>query len=115
MHIFQYNDGEHMIDPALVPLVAMRFKALGDPGRLALLAILNEGERSVGDLVALTRRSQPTVSQQLAGLSRVGFVASRREGTRILYRISDPYVARICEAVCNGIQAGPALRRGRTS
>ena len=104
-----------MIDPALIPQVASRFKALGDPGRLALLAVLHEGERSVGDLVALTRRSQSTVSQQLAGLSRVGFVAARREGTRVLYRIIDPYVARICEAVCSGVQGGRSpLRRGRT-
>ena len=104
-----------MIDPALMPQVAARFKALGDPGRLALLAALHEGEKGVSELVALTGRSQPNVSQQLAGLSRAGFVACRREGTRILYRISDPYVMRICEAVCNGLRDSRPARRGRTS
>ncbi len=39
-----------MIDPALIPLVARRFKALGEPGRLGLLAALQDGERSVSEL-----------------------------------------------------------------
>ena len=103
-----------MIDPDLVPLVAARFKALGDPGRLALLAALHDGEKSVSELVALTGRSQPNVSQQLAGLSRAGFVAFRREGTHVLYRVGDPYVTRICDAVCKGLPQGVGPRRPRT-
>lgn len=89
-----------MIDPELIPLVAARFKVLGEPGRLAILAALQEGERSVGELVELTGRAQPNVSQHLAALSAAGLVASRREGQRAIYRIADPYVARICDAVC---------------
>src|SRR6266498_2596197 len=93
-----------MIDPALVPVVAVRFKALADPGRLAILSALQRGEKNVSELVGATGRSQPNISQQLAGLARAGFVAGRREGTRVYYRIADPYVARICEAVCNGLE-----------
>ncbi len=94
-----------MIDPGLIPLVASRFKMLGEPGRLAILAALHERERSVGELADLTGRGQPNVSQQLAGLSRAGLVASRREGKHVIYCVADPYVARICDAVCASLAA----------
>jgi DNA-binding transcriptional ArsR family regulator len=88
------------IDPALVPAVAARFKVLGDPGRLAILSALHSGEQSVGDLVEATGRAQPNVSQHLAALSQAGFVATRREGNRVFYRVADPFLSRICDAVC---------------
>jgi DNA-binding transcriptional ArsR family regulator len=89
-----------MIEPDMIPMAAARFKALGDAVRLTLLAALQEGERSVGELALATRRNQPNVSQQLASLARAGLVESRRDGNRVLYRSADPFVARICETVC---------------
>ena len=87
----------------LIPLVAARFKALADPRRLALLSVLQGGERTVTELAEATRRPQPNVSQHLASLARAGLVDSRREGTRVFYRIADPYVLRICDAVCDSL------------
>jgi DNA-binding transcriptional ArsR family regulator len=89
----------------LIPAVAARFKALSDPGRLAILAALQDGERSVSQLVATTGRSQPNVSQHVASLARAGLVASRRDGNRVFYRIADPCVAQICDAVCDSLGA----------
>jgi len=83
--------------------VAARFKTLGDPGRLAILAVLQEGEKSVSEIVDATGRSQPNVSQHVAGLARAGFVARRREGNRIFYRVIDPCVSEICDAVCQSL------------
>jgi DNA-binding transcriptional ArsR family regulator len=107
-----------MIPKDLIPTVAARFKALGDPGRLAILAALRDGERSVSELVEATGRSQPNVSQHVGALARVGFVAGRREGNRVYYRIADTYVEKICEAVCDGLaervrREGQALRSRR--
>jgi DNA-binding transcriptional ArsR family regulator len=92
-----------VIDPALIPAVAARFKVLGDPGRLAILSALQSGEKSVGDLVTAVGRSQPNVSQQLAALAQARFVAMRREGSRVFYRVADPWLAHICEAVCDSL------------
>jgi len=92
-----------MIDPALIPAVAARFKVLGDPGRLAILSALQPGEKKVGDLVEAVGRSQPNVSQHLAALTQAGFVTVRREGNRAFYRLSDPCLARICDAVCESL------------
>jgi DNA-binding transcriptional ArsR family regulator len=98
-----------VIDQQLIPMVAVRFKALADEGRLALLAALQRGERSVTQLVEATGRSQPNVSQHLASLTHAGLVAARRDGTRAFYRIADPTVLRICDAVCDSL----AARTGR--
>ena len=92
-----------MIDAELVPQVAERFKALADAGRLSLLAVLQRGERSVSELVALTGRSQPNVSQQLATLAHAGLVEARRAGTKTYYRIADATILRICDAVCESV------------
>ena len=100
-----------MIDPRLAPIVAERFKALGEPSRLLLLSRLFEGERSVGELARDTGRRQPTVSQQLGRLARAGLVASRREGNRVLYRVVDPYLERICSAVCRSLGEDVRVRR----
>jgi DNA-binding transcriptional ArsR family regulator len=101
-----------MIEKTLIPAVAARFKALSDPGRLALLSALHDGEKSVGELVEATGRSQPNVSQHLFRLSRAGLVASRRDANRVYYRLADPYLLRICEAVCRSLKdEGRARRR----
>jgi DNA-binding transcriptional ArsR family regulator len=94
-----------VIEVELIPQVASRFRALSDPGRLSLLATLQRGERSVGALAEATGRTQPNVSQHLASLQKAGFVEARREGNRVYYRIADPTVMRICEAVCDSLVA----------
>jgi DNA-binding transcriptional ArsR family regulator len=115
------NGGCPVIDADLIPKVAARFKALADEGRLALLSALQRGEKSVGKLAEATGRPQPNVSQHLASLTHAGLVEARREGNRVFYRISDPTVLRICDAVCDSLgprarergRQGIELRRGR--
>ena len=92
-----------MLDEQMIPLVAARFKALSEPGRLAILVQLQRGERSVKELARATGRGQPNVSQHLAQLLQAGLVASRREANRVLYRLADPYLQRICDAVCASV------------
>jgi DNA-binding transcriptional ArsR family regulator len=101
-----------MIEPELIPLVAQRFKALGEPARLALLAALQQGERSVSQLVEATGRGQPNVSQHLKELVHARLVAARREGSHVYYRIADHYVTRICDAVCRSVRGAALPARG---
>ena len=63
--------------------------ALGDPTRRAVLELLREGERPVGELAASLPVSRPAVSQHLRVLRGAGLVTERRDGTRRLYRV-DP-------------------------
>jgi len=71
------------------------FKALGDEARLKIVEFLLEKERCVCEIVKHVKRSQSTVSIQLAKLESFGIVASRREGKKIYYRIANPKVRKI--------------------
>ena len=62
-------------------------QVLGEPRRLAILDLLRDGERPVGDLVDRLRVSQPAVSKHLRVLKEAGLVEARPEGQRRLYRI----------------------------
>lgn len=78
-------------------LMAKFFRALGDPTRLKLLQILLEGEKRVGELVALTDSPQGRVSSHLACLRWCGYVATRREGRNVYYRVEDARVRTLLE------------------
>lgn len=82
-------------------LVARRFRTLGEPYRLRILQQLEHGERSVSELVAALDGNQPNVSKHLQVLFDAGLLGRRREGTSVLYAISDPMVFKLCELVCH--------------
>jgi ArsR family transcriptional regulator, cadmium/lead-responsive transcriptional repressor len=80
--------------PTEPELVGKYFRALGDPTRVRILALLDEhGELSVGELVERLGLSQPKVSNHLACLRWCGFVVTRREHPAVLYRIADDRVS----------------------
>jgi len=85
-------------------LIAERFRALGEPTRLLILASLREGELTVGDLVDITGSGQANISKHLQLLLRQGFVERRKEGTSSFYRIADPAVFELCDLVCGAIR-----------
>ena len=62
-------------------------QALAEPRRLAILELLRDGERPVGDLVAELGLSQPLVSKHLRVLKDAGLVDARADAQRRVYRI----------------------------
>ena len=73
-------------------LVARLFHGLADPTRMRIVALLLEGEKNVGELVAALGAPQGRVSSHLMCLRWCGFVTTRRAGKYVYYRISDPRV-----------------------
>jgi len=71
---------------------AALFRAMGDPERLRLLAMLASGERCVGELVG-ERDKLSTVSARLQALHRARLLHRRREARHIYYRLADAHVA----------------------
>ena len=69
---------------------AALLRMLANEDRLSLLCQLAQGELCVGDLSEKTAITQPTLSQQLGVLREQGLVATRRDGKRIFYSISEP-------------------------
>ncbi len=76
-------------------LTAKFFRGLGDPTRVRILQLLLERERTVGELVEETGVLQGRLSSHLACLRWCGFVAPRREGRQVYYRITDGRVPRL--------------------
>ncbi len=87
----------HRIRP-VYEIKANLFRVLGHPARVRILELLREGERSVGALQAELGLESGGTSQHLAALRQVGLVESRREGTSVLYRVSDERVFDLLEA-----------------
>ena len=63
------------------------FEALGDPNRRAILSLLGDRERSVGELADALPISRPAVSRHLRLLKSAGLVDERAQGTRRIYRL----------------------------
>jgi DNA-binding transcriptional ArsR family regulator len=63
------------------------FAIIAEPSRRAILSLLASAERSVGDIEERLRLPQPSVSKHLRILREAGFVESRVDAQRRLYRI----------------------------
>ena len=93
-----------VMTPALLNALSDRFKALGEPARLQLLAALRSGEQSVTELVERTGLGQANVSKHLQQLCNAGFISRRKEGTFAYYALADTDVFTICDLMCGRIE-----------
>jgi DNA-binding transcriptional ArsR family regulator len=91
--------GETTAKQALFEQLARIPKAVAHPARLELLDLLAQGERSVDELARVTGNGMTTVSAQLQELRRAHLVDTRREGTRIYYRLAGDDVVRFIAAL----------------
>jgi ubiquinone/menaquinone biosynthesis C-methylase UbiE len=78
-----------------MPLQLDIFRALADPTRLRIFALLRAMELSVGELAQVLGQSQPRVSRHVKILSDAGLTERRREGSWVFLglgerRIVDP-------------------------
>ncbi|WP_433726627.1 ArsR/SmtB family transcription factor [Nocardia sp. CA-129566] len=80
---------------ALYDAFAASGKALASGKRLELLDLLAQGERTVEALAAAAGLNLTTASAHLQTLKQAGFVATRRDGVRIHYRLAGPDVAQL--------------------
>ncbi|MCM2576838.1 ArsR/SmtB family transcription factor [Streptomyces meridianus] len=73
---------------ALYDALARTGKALSNGKRLELLDLLAQGERSVDALARAAGLGVTTASAHLQTLKQAGLVVTRREGTRVHYRLA---------------------------
>jgi rhodanese-related sulfurtransferase len=84
---------------ALFDAQASVAQALGSGRRAEIVDVLTQGERSVEELANEISQSVANTSQHLRVLARVGLVRSRREGTRVFYRLASERVGDLWAAV----------------
>src|SRR5919108_613398 len=84
---------------ALFDAMASVAQALGSGRRAEIVDVLAQGERSVEELASEISQSVANTSQHLQVLAHSGLVRSRREGTRVFYRLASERVAELWAAV----------------
>ncbi len=89
-------------------------KAIAHPVRLRILNALREGEECVCHLMALLDRRQAYVSQQLMFLRQAGILEDRKEGWRVYYRITNPQILNVLEALNVFVGAKRPVREVKT-
>jgi DNA-binding transcriptional ArsR family regulator len=84
---------------------------LSDPNRRAIVELLRDGPRSVGELAGALPISRPAVSRHLRLLRHAGLVTEEPRGTRNIYRLHDEGVEAV-QAYLLGVW-GDAVARFR--
>ena len=74
-------------------------KALGSGRRAEIVDVLAQGERSVDELANEIEQSVANTSHHLQALTRAGLLTSRREGTRVRYRLTSERVGELWAAL----------------
>jgi ArsR family transcriptional regulator len=75
------------------------FKALADPTRLKILECVKDGEKCICEIIPYTGKSQPNVSQHLKVMKHAGIIDERKDGTRIMIKVSTKEIFNIIDQV----------------
>lgn len=89
--------GPTTLDLATAKSVATTLQALATPSRLLILATLQNGPATVGELAEAVDMEQSAVSHQLRLLRNLGLVDGARSGRSISYSLYDDHVAELIE------------------
>ena len=84
---------------------AQMLRVFSQPQRLMILSLLLGGERTVGEIDAVTGIGQPALSQQLAELRRASLVRTRKAAKLVHYDLADDKVrmrVRAIEVIASG-------------
>ena len=81
------------------------FKALGHPGRMAIIHALAGGEVCACELASVAGCAASTASRHLTVLRHAGLIHDERRGQQIFYRLTCPCVLTFAECI-NRVDAG---------
>ena len=91
--------GDRIAKDALYDGFAEVAKALGNGRRAEIVDVLAQGERHVEEIATEIDQSVANTSFHLRALAAVGLVATRRDGTRIYYRLASEQVGELWAAL----------------
>jgi rhodanese-related sulfurtransferase/predicted transcriptional regulator len=91
--------GDRQAKDALFDAFGEVAKALGNGRRAELIDVLGQGERHVEELADEIGHSVANASFHLRVLAAAGLVTTRRQGTRIYYRLASPRVTDLWAAL----------------
>jgi len=84
-------------DGAVLATAADVLAQLADPTRLHLVRLLGSGEQDVSTLTEQVAASRSSASQHLGRLRLAGLVRARRDGRRMLYRVTSGHLIALAD------------------
>ncbi|MEI8039440.1 MAG: metalloregulator ArsR/SmtB family transcription factor [Verrucomicrobiota bacterium] len=90
------------------------FKALGHPGRMAMVHALADGEVCACELATVAGCAPSTTSRHLTVLKHAGLIADERRGQQVFYRLSCPCVLTFAECI-GRVDAGETVQTLRVA
>ncbi len=98
-----------------IELAVEIFAMLADATRIRIILALRDTELAVNELAETVSKSPAAVSQHLAKLRLARIVATRREGTKVFYRLSNEHARQlVAEAIFqaeHALDGAPAHHR----
>jgi len=94
------ENSKFVIDDSNILRLSNKFKVLSEVSRLMIIKSLQDGEKSVSEIVECTNFLQANVSRQLKILLENHIVCKRSEGKRHYFSICDKHILKICEIIC---------------
>jgi rhodanese-related sulfurtransferase/predicted transcriptional regulator len=91
--------GKRQAKDAMFDAFADVAKAMGNGRRAELIDVLTQGERHVEELATEIGQSVANTSFHLRALANAGLVTTRRDGTRIYYRLASARVSELWAAL----------------
>lgn len=91
------HDGTVDTDSEYVELAVEVFAMLADATRIRIILALRDRELSVNQLAEAADKSQAAVSQHLAKLRLARIVTTRRDGTRVFYRLTNEHARQLVD------------------
>lgn len=94
-------ESQYFINENNIDLITKKFKILSEESRLRILQVLQDGEKSVSQIVIETGFLQANVSKQLKILLDADIIKRRTEGNHHYYSILDTKILKICQIICS--------------
>src|SRR5919197_4079055 len=91
--------GDRAAKDALYDAFADAARALSSGRRAEVVDLLAQGERPVDEVAAEIGQSVANTSHHLRAMARAGLLTTRRDGTRIYYRLASERVAELWSAL----------------
>src|SRR5881392_4185003 len=91
--------GDRAAKDALFEGFAEVAKALASGRRAEIVDVLAQGERSVDELAEEIGQTVANTSHHLRAMARAGLLTTRRDGTRIFYRLASDRVGELWSAL----------------
>jgi len=74
-------------------------KALAQPTRLKILECLRGGEKCICEIVPVINGEQSNVSRHISLMQKSHLVTTRKDGVRVMVKVSDPRIFNILDQV----------------